>query len=273
VDITDPAAVDAALTRLHPWAVVNCAGWVRVDEAEHEPDACRRANSDAPALLAAACARHGARLVAFSSDLVFNGVRRVGPYVESDAPTPLNVYGRSKAEMEERVLAVLPEALIVRTAAFFGPWDEHNFVTRALRALSDGAGVEAASDATVSPTYVVDLVHATLDLLIDEESGIWHLANRGAVSWAELARRAAALADLPADRIRARRQRELALPAARPRYSVLGSERGTLLTTLDDALTRYLRHRALASSDCAPDGNERRRTFRPWRYQQVGGWI
>jgi dTDP-4-dehydrorhamnose reductase len=68
-----------------------------VDEAEREPEACLRANADAPALLAAACARHGARLVAFSSDLVFDGVRRAWPYVESDAPSPLGVYGRSKA--------------------------------------------------------------------------------------------------------------------------------------------------------------------------------
>ena len=273
VDVTDAEAVHAAIAALRPWAVVNCAGWVRVDDAEVEVQACMRANADAPALLAAACARVGARLVAFSSDLVFDGVRRLGPYVERDAPSPLGVYGRSKAEMEARVLEVLPEALVVRTSAFFGPWDAHNFVTQALQALERGEQWDALADVTVSPTYVVDLVHATLDLLIDGGTGIWHLANQGAVTWAELARRAAAQAGIAADGVRGRPLRELRQPAARPRYSVLGSERGQLLPTLDDALTRYLRHRMLATKECAPDGQERRRNFRPWRYHQVSGWV
>jgi dTDP-4-dehydrorhamnose reductase len=255
-ELTDPAAVEAVVARLRPWAVVNCAGWVRVDDAEREEDACRRANADAAASLAAACARHGARLVAFSSDLVFDGACRAGPYVESDAPSPLGVYGRTKAEMEARVLDALPEALVVRTAAFFGPWDAHNFVTLALRALAAGEPFAAADDQVVSPTYVVDLVHATLDLLIDGERGVWHLANRGAVTWAELARRAAALAGVPAHGVRARPTREFALAAARPRYSALDSERGRVMPTLDDALGRYLRHRALADADRAPGEHE-----------------
>jgi dTDP-4-dehydrorhamnose reductase len=175
--------------------------------------------------------------------------------------------------MEERVLGVLPEALVVRTAAFFGPWDAYNFVTATLGALAGGAPVTAADDATVSPTYVVDLVHATLDLLIDGEHGIWHLANRGAVTWAELARRVATRAGLAADGVVARATRELALPAPRPRYSVLGSARAVLLPSLDDALARYFRHRAVAAADGAPGGDERRRNFRPWRYQQLAGWV
>lgn len=139
----------------------------------------------------------------------------------------------------------------MRTAAFFGPWEQHNFVTQTLRASAKREEVEAASDTTVSPTYIVELVHATLDLLIDGAAGIWHLSNRGAVSWAELA-----------------------LAAVRPRYSALGSERGQLLPTLDEALTRHLRRRALAQSDMPADGAEdRRRNFRPWRYQQAGTWI
>jgi dTDP-4-dehydrorhamnose reductase len=71
----------------------------------------------------------------------------------------------------------------------------------------------------------------------------------------------------------ARATRELALAAPRPRYSVLGSARGALLPPLDDALSRYLRHRALAEADGAPGGGERRRNFRPWRYRQAAGWV
>ena len=274
LDVADPAAVDATFARLDPWAVVNCAGWVRVDDAEREPEACLRANRDAPALLAAACARHGAQLVAFSSDLVFDGAQRVGPYVESDAPAPRNVYGRSKAEMEERVLAVLDSALVVRTSAFFGPWDEANFVTRALRAFAARERVEAASNLVVSPTYVVDLVHAVLDLLVDGARGVWHLANAGAVTWAELARRAAETAGvLPDGLLDPRPARLLGYAAPRPRFSALGTARGQLLPPLGDALERYVRHRALALRGCAPAGEERRRKFRPWRYEQAGAWI
>jgi dTDP-4-dehydrorhamnose reductase len=264
LDVTDPSAVHAAVAALRPWAVVNCAGWVRVDDAEREPDACMQANALAPALLAAACARVGARFVAFSSDLVFDGHAdgglRTDPYLESDRPAPLNVYGRSKALMEERVLDVMSSALVVRTSAFFGPWDAHNFVTVALRALARGEPFRATCDVTISPTYVEDLVHATLDLLIDAESGIWHVANPAAVTWEAFARSAARAAGLDESLIIPESIDAQALPATRPRYGVLGSERAVLAPSLDNALGRYFRHRVPAGDDagdagcgCAPD--------------------
>jgi dTDP-4-dehydrorhamnose reductase len=113
------------------------------------------------------------------------------PYEEHDPPRPLCVYGRTKHEAEQRVQGAHPAALVVRTSAFFGPWDEHNFVAQSLRQLAAGRTVHAASDTTVSPTYVPDLVHTCLDLAIDGEAGVWHLANVGATTWEELARRSA----------------------------------------------------------------------------------
>jgi dTDP-4-dehydrorhamnose reductase len=149
MDIANPASVDTVLTELKPWAIVNAAGYVRVDDAELEPDACRRDNADGPAVLAERCARHGVQLLTFSSDLVFDGVS-TSPYVESDAVAPLNVYGRSKGEAEVRVLQALPSALVIRTSAFFGPWDEYNFITVALRTLSAGKPFVAIEDAVIS---------------------------------------------------------------------------------------------------------------------------
>jgi len=242
MDIADPESVDQALDETKPWALVNAAGYVCVDQAEREPDLCFVVNTKGPALLAAACARHGVSLLTFSSDLVFDGAG-FEPYVESAPVAPLNVYGRSKVEAERRVLEILPSALVVRTGAFFGPWDEYNFVTVALRALCAGKEFTAASDAVVSPTYVVDLVHAALDLLIDGEQGIWHLSNRGALTWFDLARQAATLAGLAPDHLKARATQALALPAPRPRYSALGSERGQLLQPIERALSQYLLHR------------------------------
>ena len=242
MDITDPASVDAALTELNPWAVVNAAGYVRVDDAEREVDACLRVNAQGPAILAASCAKRRVPLLTFSSDLVFDGACAT-PYVESNAVAPLNVYGRSKVEAEVRVLKAHPSALVIRTSAFFGPWDEYNFVTIALRQLAAGKTFVAAEDGVVSPTYVPDLVHTSLDLLIDGESGLWHLANKSAIAWAELARLAASIAGVDASRVEARPTRELGLTAPRPTYSVLGSERGMLLPSLDNAMSRYFDER------------------------------
>jgi dTDP-4-dehydrorhamnose reductase len=241
MDIADADSVRAALDGMRPWAVVNAAGYVRVDDAEREPERCLRENAAGPAILAAECAGRRIPLLTFSSDLVFDGTKGA-PYVESDPVAPVNVYGRSKADAEARVLDAHAAALVVRTAAFFGPWDAHNFVTVALRELAAGRAFAAADDATVSPTYVPDLANACLDLLIDGERGIWHLATPGAVTWVELARRAAALAGVDAHRLEPRPTRELGLTAPRPLYTTLASERGWPMPPLDDALARYVRN-------------------------------
>jgi dTDP-4-dehydrorhamnose reductase len=242
LDVADPASVAAALERFRPWAVVNAAGYVRVDLAEQEPDRCHRENALGAAVLAAACREHAVRLLTFSSDLVFDGAVRT-PYVESHRVAPLGVYGRSKAWAEAEVRRLLPSALIVRTSAFFGPWDEHNFLAAAVRQLGDGQAFAAASDIVVSPTYVPDLVEASLDLLVDGEQDLWHLANRGELTWADFARRAARAAGLDASLVEARPSPALRLAAPRPAYSALGTERGCPLPPLDDSLERWSRER------------------------------
>jgi dTDP-4-dehydrorhamnose reductase len=239
MDIADPESVERALQHYQPWAVINTSGYVRVDDAEQDAERCFRENTIGPAILAAACARHGVHLTTFSSDLVFDGSRET-PYVESDPVAPLNVYGRSKAEAEVGVLDKHPGSLVVRTSAFFGPWDKHNFVTLALGALERGEPFAAASDMTVSPTYVPDLVHTCLDLAIDRESGIWHLNNGGALTWVELASKAAERAGVDASRLEAQPSSACNYRAQRPRYTVLHSERAILLPALDNALERYL---------------------------------
>ena len=238
MDITDPASVDAAIVRFKPWAIINAGGFVRVDEAETDSERCMRENTLGPTVLALACMRHALRFMTFSSDLVFDGAKGA-PYVESDATNPLGVYGRSKLDAETRVLDADPQALVIRTSAFFGPWDRHNFVTQALGALANGEPFQAAGDMIVSPTYVPDLVKVALDLMIDRERGIWHLTNGDAVSWAELARRACAAAGMSADGLQEVAAGAMDYPAQRPAFSALGSERALLLPSLDDALRRY----------------------------------
>jgi dTDP-4-dehydrorhamnose reductase len=235
LDITDVGSIAAALDRYKPWAVINAAGFVRLDQAEQRADECFMTNAVGPELLARACRIHGLPLVTFSSDLVFDG--QLGrPYIEHDPTAPAGAYGRSKAEAEERLTAIDADALIVRTSAFFGPWDNYNFLSDTIARLKRGEDVVASDRTVVSPTYVPDLVHATLDLLLDGEKGIWHLTNQGAVSWHELAREAASMANVRTSRIR--------LPDAEAATDTsLTSARGLLLRPLDQALSDFVSHK------------------------------
>lgn len=236
--LDDAAAAGRRLDAVAPWGVINAAGWVRVDDAETDPGACIAANADGAELLARACRDRGLPIVSFSSDLVFDG--RLGrPYVETDAPRPLNVYGASKASAEQRILALGGRALVVRTAAFFSPYDPHNFAAQVLRTLAAGKVFAAAEDLTVSPTYVPDLVDAVLDLLIDGETGLRHLANAGAVSWAEFARRIAGALDLDASLVAGVPAATFGWPARRPASAALDTSRGWVMAGLDDAVARY----------------------------------
>jgi dTDP-4-dehydrorhamnose reductase len=235
--IETPDAIARALDAHEPWAVINAAGWVRVDDAEGDEAACHAANAVGAAHLARACAAAGVPLVGFSSDLVFDGAKP-GAYTEDDAPRPLGAYGRSKAACEAAVLEAGGQALMVRTAAFFSPHDAHNFAHHLTTELAQGRRFRAAGDSVVSPTYTPDLADAVLDLLIDGETGLWHLANQGEVSWADFARRIAAAVGLP-DRVDAVPGAELGWIAPRPAYAALASRRGRLMGHLDDAISRY----------------------------------
>jgi dTDP-4-dehydrorhamnose reductase len=242
MDITDPDSVERALAKYRPWALINASGYVRVDDAESDAERCFRENTYGPQVLATACARHGIHLTTFSSDLVFNG-RADNPYVETDDVSPINVYGRSKAEGEQAVFARMSNALVIRTSSFFGPWDQYNFVHHALGALEAGNAFAAPGDLIITPTYVPDLVDTCLNLIVDGERGVWHLTNGRAISWIELARLAATRAGLDPSGLREQKSAECNYAAPRPTYSALDSGRAVLLPTLDDALSRYLAHR------------------------------
>ena len=237
-DITDSAAAVRAIERINPWAVINATGYVRVDDAERECDACFGVNTIGAENIAKACRQLGLPLVSYSSDLVFDG-NQDHPYTETDTPRPLNVYGASKAEGERRVLSIMPEALVVRTSAFFGTWDTGNFAVQALTAIRQGRSWRAASDIVISPTYVPDLVNAVLDLLLDGESGIWHLSNEGAVSWFEFARAAVEACGEDSRLIEPAAAATLGWPAQRPSYSALASARGYVMRSTTDALSAF----------------------------------
>jgi dTDP-4-dehydrorhamnose reductase len=193
VDITDRETVEQVIQELNPWAIINAAGYARVDEAEKSPETCIHSNSKGASVLAEVCQKYPIKLLAFSTDFVFDGAKN-SAYVESDKVNPLNVYGKSKAMAEENILSTNPKALVIRTSSFFGPWDSSNFVTTTLADLKEGRKVSAANDVYVSPTYVPDLVNESLDLLLDNEHGIFHLTNYGKITWADFAMKVAEMA-------------------------------------------------------------------------------
>jgi dTDP-4-dehydrorhamnose reductase len=132
-----------------------------------------------------------------------------------------------------------PSSLIIRTSAFFSPSDDYNFLHWVAESLNRNLEIPVANDIRISPTYVPDLTNGTLDLLIDEEKGIWHLSNKGIITWADLAYIVAKKIKHNGVKIKAVPSSHLNWLAKRPKYSVLGTEKGYRLPDLDNALDRY----------------------------------
>jgi dTDP-4-dehydrorhamnose reductase len=243
LDICDPASIERAINEDKPWAIINTAGFVRVPDADRETSACMAANTTGAGNVARLCKARGIPLLTFSSDLVFDGYMG-RPYFESDLANPSGMYGQSKFMAERLVAASGANALVVRTSAFFGPWDRHNFAWLVLEHLRAGKPFGASTD-IVSPTFVPDLCHAALDLLIDGETGIWHLANQGFISWYDFAKRIAEQTGNDPALIFACERTGL-------RNTALTSMRGDLLRPFEAALADYLRDVAATPPEVAP---------------------
>jgi dTDP-4-dehydrorhamnose reductase len=196
--------------------VLHAAAWTDVDGAESNPQDAAAVNVGGTQH----AAELGAPLVAFSCDYVFDGTKRE-PYVESDAPSPQSVYGRTKLHGEA---AAGEQAWVVRSSGLFG-WTSTNFVRTMLRLGAERDEVAVVDDQRTSPTYVGHLAHAVRQLVENGAPyGAWHLAADGDCTWAELAE--AIFEEARVDcRVRRITTAELGRPAPRPAYSVLRSER------------------------------------------------
>ena len=196
--------------------VLHAAAWTDVDGAETDPQHAAAVNVGGVTHAASL----GAPLVVFSTDYVFDGRKRE-PYVESDTPDPLSVYGRSKLHGEA---AAGEDAWIVRSSWLFGPTG-HNFVRTMLALAVERDEVSVVDDQRGCPTYVGHLAHGVRELVAaDRPRGVWHVAAGGDCTWAEFAE--AVFAEAGVDcAVRRVTTAELGRPAPRPAYSVLRSER------------------------------------------------
>jgi len=224
LDITDAESVERTLTAVRPDVVINCAAWTDVDGAETAEEQALAINGTGAGNVAAAAERAGAFLVHVSTDYVFDGTSKRGEaWVESDPVAPLGAYGRTKLEGEKLVAAAGADHAIVRTAWLFGPGGR-NFVDTMRRLGAERDELQVVADQVGCPTFTGHLADALLTIAERRSPGIHHAAGGGACSWFDLA-----LATFEATGTRVRvmpvTTEAFPRPAARPAWSVLGSER------------------------------------------------
>jgi dTDP-4-dehydrorhamnose reductase len=249
LDVTDAAAVEAAVAAAAPAAVVNCAAWTNVDGAESDTDGAHAVNATAAGNLARAAAAAGARLVHVSTDYVFDGARPAdaAPYVESDATAPQSVYGRTKLAGEQAVAAAGGSHAIVRSSWLFGVGGP-NFAATMLRLAAERDEVSVVTDQIGCPTATADLAQALLTLALDdarEAQGIFHVAGGGSpVSWNAFAAEIFRQAGVDC-RVLPCTTAEMPRPAPRPAFSALVSERDEtpVLPPWQDGLSDFLHAR------------------------------
>jgi dTDP-4-dehydrorhamnose reductase len=249
LDVTDEAAVVAAVRDHAPDAVINTAAMTDVDGCEADPDQAHAVNALGPWWLARACRGVDATLVHVSTDYVFDGAApRDGdgaprPWVEPDMLAPRSVYGRSKAAGEQLVRETLPDHVIVRSAWLAGAGGG-NFVRTMLRVGRERDVVRVVDDQVGSPTFTADLAPALRHLAVARRTGTYHVANEGRASWFELAAATFELAGIDVDLV-AQPSTALDRPAPRPAWSVLDTRHARLsgvpaLPWWRDGLTRLL---------------------------------
>jgi dTDP-4-dehydrorhamnose reductase len=223
-DVTDPAAPQR---HVGPGdVVVNCAAYTKVDDAEADEAGARAVNAAGAENVAHACARAGAELVHISTDYVFSGDFGGGqprPYEIGDETGPTSVYGRTKLDGEFTVLSAMPNAHVVRTAWIYAGAEGGSDFVSVMRKLAAGDGtVDVVADQIGSPTYVVDLVGALLQVAGGSiEESVLHAANQGAVSRFDQARAVFEMVGADPERVRPVSSGHAARPAPRPAYSAL----------------------------------------------------
>jgi dTDP-4-dehydrorhamnose reductase len=228
LDLLQPAQAAAMIRAQQPDWVINCAAYTQVDKAESETEQAFTINRDTPAQLAQAVAGYGGHLLQMSTDFIFDGTQ-TRPYVEGDAPNPLGVYGRSKLEGEQAVLAMLPDAVIMRTAWVYGVHG-HNFAKTMLRLATAGKPLRVVSDQRGSPTWTTDIVAAIVALVEQQAAGVFHFTAAGETSWHGFACAILEEAAVAGFTIRTKTVEAIATtgyptPATRPAYSVLNTDK------------------------------------------------
>lgn len=225
LDITDPARVQAFLSENTVDFVVNCAAYTAVDKAESEIELCRKINAFAVENLAKASAATGAKMIHVSTDYVYSGTHYM-PYVESDAVAPTSVYGVTKLEGEQLLLAANPTSVILRTSWLYSPYG-NNFVKTMLRLGREREKLSVVFDQVGTPTYAADLAAAIVTILNAPEfvPGIYNFSNEGVCSWYDFTLTIHRMAGIDTCRVSPIDTADYPSAATRPFYSVMNKKK------------------------------------------------
>jgi dTDP-4-dehydrorhamnose reductase len=233
--LQDIPQVRKFLEDLKPLAIINAAAWTDVEGAETNGDDARRLNATLPSVIASWCSRQAAQFIHFSTDYVFDGLKRE-PYIESDQKSPISIYGSSKSEGEENILATCnPLSTIVRTSGLYG-FTPNNFVMKVLRKAVSGEILDVVVDQQMTPTNSDDLAIFALSLLEKTElPKLIHYSNIGSTNWNEVAREVYKFVEQDPEKVKRIESNNYPSRAKRPRQS--------RLDTLYPNLTEESNHR------------------------------
>lgn len=233
MDNLNPQTLYNMFLHLHPWAVITTTGCEYYEASEDDFHHWSHSSIASQTMLADVCTQMGVALLTFSSDLVFDGTQHT-PYVESTPVAPCCQQGYMQATMEEQVLQHCSSVLVIRTGALLNPWSFADIMVE----------MNHSTSTTISFTYMPDLVHVCLDLLIDGERGLWHLTNTGTRTWTDLIDEVTGQESVEAIHTLTREKMQRTQPSFAHSFSrILQSERGQFLPSLDDALSRFRQER------------------------------
>lgn len=253
IDIQKEEDTIFKIEKLRPAIVINIAAYTDVDGCESNQEKAFAINAEGAKHVALAARTCQAKMVYLSTDYVFDGNKRE-PYLESDPPHPLNVYGHSKWKGEQYVQEIANDVLIIRTQWLYGRYGK-NFVTSILQQAREKRILSIVNDQMGSPTYTVDLAKAIATLIQFNVQGIFHVANSDLCTWYTFGQAILKLSGMDQVKVIPIASKELARPAVRPSYSVLNCQklkRETRLTlrTWSEALKEFLsvRHLSMTST-------------------------
>jgi len=246
IDIRKEKDTVAKIETLRPEVVIHLAAYTDVDGCESNEEGAFAVNAEGARHVALAASKCRAKMIYLSTDYVFDGEKKE-PYLESDPPRPLNVYGHSKLKGEQYVQQEVGDFLIIRTQWLYGPFGK-NFVDSILRQAGEKKTLSIVNDQTGSPTYTVDLAKAICVLIQFDTRGIFHVANSDLCTWYAFGQAVLSLSGVSQVRVIPISTKELGRPAARPSYSVfncqkLKKETGSTMRPWSEALKDYL-HRS-----------------------------
>ena len=218
LDVLNQELLIKKIQEIKPEVVINCSAYTKVDKAEEEKEECIKVNAIGAKNVSYASYKVGAKIIYFSTDYIFDGEKE-SPYTELDSPNPISTYGRSKLLGEIYTSKHNPNHLILRISWLYGI-NGRNFVKTIIKKAKEEKELKIVSDQKGSPTYTLDVVKQTWELIKKDKVGIYHSADQGETSWYEFAKKIIEKLKINV-KISPIKTGEYPALAKRPKYSVL----------------------------------------------------